>query len=73
MCGTKPTHSLGPLPSHCLACAKPQAIIPFYLKIGIIFGKASPGLLTGVWSDTKLLHTVPAMVSLPQAKKPFRG
>lgn len=44
------------------------AFIPFYLKMGIIFGKASPGLLTGVWSDTELLHTVPAMVSLPQAK-----
>lgn len=49
---------------HCLA----TAFVSFYLKIGIIFGKASPGLLTADWSDTKLLHTVPATASLPQAK-----
>lgn len=52
---------------HCQA----TAFSPFYLKIGFIFGKTSPGLLAGVWSDTELLHTVPATVSFLQAKSRF--
>lgn len=52
---------------HCQA----TAFSPFYLKIGIILGKTSPGLLAGIWSDTELLHTVPATVSLLQAKSRF--
>lgn len=54
-------------------CARDQATAfsPFYLKIGIIFGKSSPGLLTGLWSDTAFLHSVPTVVSLPQTKSLF--
>lgn len=48
---------------HCQA----TDFIPFYPKISIIFGKASPGLLTGDWSEAELLHTTPA-TAVPQAK-----